>query len=46
MVKKKDNFEKHACAFKNEGEVEEELEEDFVSLEDVEGEHFADEDLE
>ncbi|MFA6022876.1 MAG: hypothetical protein WC781_02190 [Candidatus Pacearchaeota archaeon] len=45
MPKRRDMFEEHACAFKNEGEVEEELEEDLVTLDEVESEHFEDEDF-
>jgi len=36
-----DKWEEHAVDFKNEAEVEEELEEDGASLEEAEKEHFV-----
>ena len=38
--KKKDEFEKHACDFKNEEACEEELEEEGLDEGEVEKEHF------
>jgi len=35
-------YKKHLCAFRNEAEVEEELEEEGKSLEEVEDEYFED----
>jgi len=41
MTKKKaDTYEEHGCEFVNEAECEEELEEDGLDLEEVEKEHF------
>ena len=39
----KDKFDEHACAFKNEADCEEELEDDGLSLDAVESLHFDDE---
>jgi hypothetical protein len=38
----KDNYEKHGCEFKNEAECEEELEEEGLSREKTDEEHFQD----
>lgn len=35
-------YKKHLCAFRNEGECEEELEEEGKTLEDAEEEYFKD----
>jgi hypothetical protein len=42
--KKKDAYEKHAGEFRNEAEVEEELEEEGTDLMDAEREHFEEDD--
>jgi len=42
MKKKKDSYEVHAGDFKTEDELEEELEEDGISVEDAETSHFDD----
>jgi len=36
----KDKYKEHGCEFKNEAECEEELEEEGRTLEDVDKEHF------
>lgn len=41
---KEDKYEENACDFKNESACEEELEDDGLELEDVEKEHFDEED--
>lgn len=39
-MKTKDKFEENACEFKNEAECEEELEEEGLSMEEEDKEHF------
>jgi len=39
-TKKADIYEKHACDFKNEEECEEEVEEDGLTIGEVEVDHF------
>lgn len=39
----KDKFKQHACDLKNEAECEEELEEEGMSLEEADREHFDEE---
>ena len=40
MTKKRDLYEEHAGDFKTEDELEEELEEEGISVEEAEQEHF------
>jgi len=44
--KKPDAYKEHACEFVNESECEEELEEDGLDLEDVEKDHFEEDEKE
>jgi hypothetical protein len=44
MSKRKDNYEKHAADFRNETEVEEELEEDGLDVMEEERKHFEEDD--
>ena len=39
----KTKFKEHACEFKNEAECEEELEDEGLSVDEVEKEHFEEE---
>ncbi len=43
---KKNKFKKYAAEFKNEAELEEELDEDMLDKDEMENEHFNDEDSE
>jgi len=44
MTKKKDKYEELAGDFKNEAELEEEIEEDTLDVKEVENKHFEEED--
>ncbi len=43
-MKKNKKFEKHSCAFKNEAECEEEMNEDGYNLNEVDEEYFESDD--
>ncbi|MFA5993047.1 MAG: hypothetical protein WC796_05055 [Candidatus Pacearchaeota archaeon] len=45
MAIKKDPYEKHAAGFKNEKDVEEELEEDGERIDEIDKGHFEDDDI-
>jgi hypothetical protein len=45
MVKKQEKFKEYACAFKNEAECEEDMEEDALKMDEAESEFFKDDEL-
>lgn len=44
MKQKKDKYKEHACEFRNEAACEEELNEELEDVDEVEKEHFEEED--